>query len=154
MSASVLPPHEVVERALAAAASANPGGAAVAIAGATSSANLRWANNTLTTNGVMSGQSLTVVATDPRFDGVAAGVVSREVTDRAGVESLVADAVAASRTADVAEDARDLLPGSGSARLRRRARPHRHRRVRRCRAPRSAAGSARPPPATTRRSTD
>ena len=115
MSASVLPPHELVERALAAAASANPGGTAVAIAEATSSANLRWANNTLTTNGVMSGQSLTVIATDPRSDGVAAGVVSREVTDMAGVESLVADAVAASRTADVAEDARDLLPGSGSA---------------------------------------
>jgi predicted Zn-dependent protease len=115
MSSSVLPPHELVERALAAAASANPGGAAVAIAQASSSANLRWANNTLTTNGVMSGQSLTVIATDPRADGVAAGVVSREVTDLAGVESLVADAVAASRSADVAEDARDLLAGSGSA---------------------------------------
>jgi len=115
MSASVLPPHELVERALAAAASANPGGAAVAIAEVTSSANLRWANNTLTTNGVMSGQSLTVIATDPRSNGVAAGVVSREVTDLAGVESLVADALAASRTADIAEDARDLLTGTGSA---------------------------------------
>jgi len=83
MSASVLPPHELVERALAVAASANPGGAAVAIAEATSSANLRWANNTLTTNGVMSGQSLTVIATDPRADGVAAGVVSRR-GDRPG----------------------------------------------------------------------
>ena len=115
MSASVLPPHELVERALAMAASANPAGAAVAIAEATSSANLRWANNTLTTNGVMSGQSLTVIATDPRPDGVAAGVVTREVTDVGGVEGLVEDAVAAARSAAIAEDARDLPTGDSDA---------------------------------------
>ena len=51
-------PQEAVERALAAARSDD----CVAIADETSSANLRWAGNTLTTNGVSRSRQLTVVA--------------------------------------------------------------------------------------------
>ena len=64
-------PQEVVERALAAARSDG----CVVIAEETSSANLRWANNTLTTNGVTRSRQLTVIAIDRRPDGAASGVV-------------------------------------------------------------------------------
>ena len=52
------------------------------IAEETSEANLRWAGNTLTTNGVMRGRTLTVVATVDGGEGTAAGVVSRSSVDR------------------------------------------------------------------------
>lgn len=52
-------PHEIVERALALSTT---DGCAV-IADEHSSANLRWAGNTLTTNGVTRGRTLTVIAT-------------------------------------------------------------------------------------------
>ncbi|HEY9350484.1 MAG TPA: TldD/PmbA family protein, partial [Acidothermales bacterium] len=41
------------------------------------SANLRWAGNTLTTNGVMNGRTLTVISILGESRGAAAGVVSR-----------------------------------------------------------------------------
>ena len=66
-------PQETVERALAAVR----GGECVAIAEETSTANLRWAGNTLTTNGVSRSRQLTVIAIDRRGDGAAVGVVSR-----------------------------------------------------------------------------
>ncbi|MGD0687438.1 MAG: TldD/PmbA family protein, partial [Streptosporangiaceae bacterium] len=51
-------PQEVVERALAAARCDD----CVVIAEESSSANLRWAGNTLTTNGVSRSRQLTVIA--------------------------------------------------------------------------------------------
>jgi hypothetical protein len=52
-------PHEIVERALA----LSRADGCVVIADEESSANLRWAANTLTTNGVTRGRTLTVIAT-------------------------------------------------------------------------------------------
>ena len=66
-------PAETVERALAAARSDG----CIVIAEETSAANLRWAGNTLTTNGVSRSRQLTVIAIDRRGDGAAVGVVSR-----------------------------------------------------------------------------
>ena len=51
-------PQRSVERALAAARCED----CIVIAEENSSANLRWAGNTLTTNGVTSTRSLTVIA--------------------------------------------------------------------------------------------
>ena len=58
-------PQETVERALAAAKSDD----CVVIAEETSTANLRWAGNTLTTNGVAGSRQLTVIAIDRRGTG-------------------------------------------------------------------------------------
>ena len=55
-------PQEAIERALAASRSDD----CVVIAEETSSANLRWAGNTLTTNGVSRSRQLTVIAIDRR----------------------------------------------------------------------------------------
>lgn len=71
MSVRSSKPHEVVERAL----ELSRADGCVVIADEESTANLRWAGNTLTTNGVTRGRTLTVVAT---VDG-------REGTDRKSV---------------------------------------------------------------------
>ena len=55
--------QDTVERALAAA---KPGGDLIVIADEHSTVNLRWAGNTLTTNGVAGTRSLTVIAIDRR----------------------------------------------------------------------------------------
>lgn len=59
MSARTTKPHEIVERALDLSRSDG----CVVIADEHSSANLRWAGNALTTNGVTRGRTLTVIAT-------------------------------------------------------------------------------------------
>ncbi|MBI2245111.1 MAG: TldD/PmbA family protein [Nocardioides sp.] len=73
------------------------------------SANLRWANNTLTTNGVMSGVDVTVISFVRTAAGVATGSMTGTVTTQAGVTALVDAADAAARAAAPAEDANDLV---------------------------------------------
>ncbi|MDQ6715122.1 MAG: metallopeptidase TldD-related protein [Actinomycetota bacterium] len=102
--AALSTPQEVVEAALAAAT-----GGAVVIVTDRSEANLRWANNSLTTNGEMSSRSVTVIATAPSAGGTASGVVDRTVTDSADVAALVAEAEAAARAAEPAQDAAPLV---------------------------------------------
>ena len=59
MSARTNKPHEIVERAL----ELSRADGCVVIADEESTANLRWAGNALTTNGVTRGRTLTVIAT-------------------------------------------------------------------------------------------
>jgi predicted Zn-dependent protease len=101
-----------VERGLAAARCDD----CVVIAEETSSANLRWAGNTLTTNGVSQGRRLTVIAVRRRDDRAAVGVVSRAGVREDQVEDVVRAAEDAAEHASPAEDARPLLgPGSPQA---------------------------------------
>ena len=105
-------PQETVERALAAAR----GDDCVVIEDETSSANLRWAGNTLTTNGVSRSRQLTVVAISR--DGTAArtGVVSRAGVRAGQIEDVVREAEKEAAEGSPAEDAQPLLaPGDGAA---------------------------------------
>jgi predicted Zn-dependent protease len=108
-----LTPQDTVERALKLAAAAGAEGCVVLVA-ETSSANLRWANNTLTTNGVMRGSSVTVIATIGAGEGTAAGVVGRSSVTDASLQDVVNAAVAAARASSPAEDARPLVDGAAS----------------------------------------
>ncbi|QVQ54665.1 TldD/PmbA family protein [Spiractinospora alimapuensis] len=81
----------------------------------TSSANLRWANNTLTTNGVTRGRTVTVIALTHGPQGTAAGVVSRTGAPDDALAELVASAEAVSREAAPAEEARPLLTPEDAA---------------------------------------
>jgi predicted Zn-dependent protease len=101
-------PQEAVERALAASRSDE----CVVIAEETSSANLRWAGNTLTTNGVSRSRQLTVIAIDRRADGAAAGIISRAGVRPDQIEDVVREAEHEAAEATPAEDA-EPLPGSG-----------------------------------------
>jgi predicted Zn-dependent protease len=108
------PPQETVERALAAA---KPGSDCIAIADEYSTANLRWAGNTLTTNGVAASRSLTVIAIDRRAGGAAGvGVVSRSGVRPDQVEDVVREAEKAAAEATPAEDVNDLVSGDSDGR--------------------------------------
>ncbi|WP_406305825.1 metallopeptidase TldD-related protein [Streptomyces sp. NBC_00885] len=100
-------PHEIVERAL----ELSTADSCVVIADEHSSANLRWAGNALTTNGVTRGRTLTVVATVDGSEGTASGVVSRSAVTADDLEPLVRAAEAAARGAAPAEDAQPLVEG-------------------------------------------
>ncbi|MEV8536745.1 metallopeptidase TldD-related protein [Streptomyces sp. NPDC051211] len=101
-------PHEIVERALELSAADG----CVVIADEHSTANLRWAGNALTTNGVTRGRTLTVIATVDGKEGTASGVVSRSAVTAEDLEPLVRAAEAAARTAGPAEDAQPLVTGT------------------------------------------
>src|SRR5689334_18184640 len=107
MSPRTTKPHEIVERALA----LSRADGCVVIADEHSTANLRWAGNALTTNGVTRGRTLTVVATVDGKEGTASGVVSRSAVTEEELEPLVRAAEAAAGGAGPAEDAQPLVTG-------------------------------------------
>ncbi|MGW2865147.1 metallopeptidase TldD-related protein [Streptomyces sp. NPDC001205] len=106
-SRTTVKPHEIVERAL----ELSTADGCVVIADEHSSANLRWAGNALTTNGVTRGRTLTVIATVDGAEGTASGVVSRSAVTADDLEPLVRAAEAAARAAGPAEDAQPLVGG-------------------------------------------
>jgi predicted Zn-dependent protease len=108
---SGLSPQEAVERALAASRSDD----CVVIAEETSSANLRWAGNTLTTNGVSSSRQLTVIAIYQRAEGAAAGIISRAGVRPDQIEEVVRAAEHAAAEATPAEDAAQVTGLDGAA---------------------------------------
>ena len=105
-------PQEAVERALAAARCDD----CMVIADEMSSANLRWAANSLTTNGVSRSRQLTVIAFNREGEGASVGVVSRAGVRDDQVADLVAAAEKAAAESSPAEDAQPLLgPGDHEA---------------------------------------
>ena len=103
-------PQALVEHALATSTADD----CVTIVSDSTSANLRWANNTLTTNGVMHSVHVTVVSFVRRADGTAAGSVSGSATTAEQVGELVRAADAAARAAAPAEDAQELVSGDAA----------------------------------------
>jgi predicted Zn-dependent protease len=102
--------QELVERALAASSTEG----CVVIANDNASTNLRWANNTLTTNGVTQTVDLTVIATVAGSDGVRAASASRNVSTADSVVALLAEAEASARSSALADDAAELISGGES----------------------------------------
>jgi len=100
-------PADLVERGLAASTSSG----CVVIAESSASLNLRWANNTLTTNGVMHTGSVTVVAIADGQGGPRAAAITRSGVDGGTIADLVAEAEAAAAESVPAEDAAPLLDG-------------------------------------------
>ncbi|MGA4848041.1 metallopeptidase TldD-related protein [Streptomyces sp. G5(2025)] len=111
MSRSATKPHEIVERAL----DLSTADGCVVIADEESTANLRWAGNALTTNGVTRGRTLTVIATVDGKEGTASGVVSRSAVTADDLEPLVRAAEEAARKAGPAEDAQPLVTGTAAS---------------------------------------
>jgi predicted Zn-dependent protease len=97
-------PQETVERALAVSRTGN----CVVIAEENSTANLRWAGNTLTTNGVAASRQLTVIAIDKHTGGASVGVVSRAGVRPDQIQDLVRAAEHAAAEGAPAEDANEL----------------------------------------------
>jgi predicted Zn-dependent protease len=100
---SAVSPQELVERALA--ASTVDGQVAFVVEG--SETNLRWASNSLTTNGAMRSRRVVVISFVDGGAGMAAGTVTRSGTP--DVAELVAASEQAARDAGPAEDAMPLI---------------------------------------------
>jgi predicted Zn-dependent protease len=99
-------PQDTVERALNVAR----GDDCIVIAEETSTANLRWAGNTLTTNGVSASRQVTVIAVDRHGgQGASAGVVSRAGVRPDQIEDVVREAEHAAAEGSPAEDAEELV---------------------------------------------
>ena len=104
-------PQELVEHALRSSRSDD----CAVVVSVASSANLRWAGNTMTTNGVTERVSVTVVAFRETGSGTAAGAVSSTAADLERVSRLVAQADAAAAASEPAQDATDLVTGGEGA---------------------------------------
>jgi predicted Zn-dependent protease len=98
-------PQETVERALA----LSKADGCVVIASEQDETNLRWANNTLTTNGEMRSRRLAVLSTVNGATGTASAVIERSAVDEDDLEGLVRAAEQAARDAGPAEDAMPLV---------------------------------------------
>jgi predicted Zn-dependent protease len=98
-------PQELVEAVLSASAADG----CVVVAEEHTETNLRWAGNSLTTNGQMRTRSLTVISTFDKAAGTSAGVVTRAVTTVDEVADLVRASEVAARDADAADDAAPLV---------------------------------------------
>ncbi len=101
-SPSALPTQELVELALAASAADG----CVVLGTDRSQTNLRWANNSLTTNGQTSSRSLTVISTTVSGQ---VGVVSRSVSTPEQVQQLVRASEAAASASTRADDVAPLV---------------------------------------------
>lgn len=104
-------PQDLVEAGLG--ASTTDG--CIVLVDASTSANLRWANNTLTTNGAMRGGDITAISIVDGARGTASASVSRSGATLDAVRQVVAAADAAARDAEPAEDAAPLVEGDADA---------------------------------------
>jgi predicted Zn-dependent protease len=105
-------PQETVERALA----LSKADGCIVLETERSEANLRWANNTLTTNGSMRSRRLAVISVVDGQAGAAAGVVERSAVTEDAIEDLVRASEQAARDAGPADDAAPLVePGEDGA---------------------------------------
>ena len=98
-------PQDLVELALAASSADG----CIAIVEEASSANLRWAANTLTTNGVTRSRRLVVASTVNGASGTAVGVVSHTAVDASTIGEVVRNSEVAARENSLAEDAQPLI---------------------------------------------
>jgi predicted Zn-dependent protease len=106
---TVATPQELAERAL----ELSRADGAVVLVDEGSTANLRWANNTLTTNGVAGSRRVTVISTANGAQGVSAAVLTRSGVDLETLADLVRASEQAAREAGPAEDAQPLLGATG-----------------------------------------
>ncbi len=109
MSASPTP-QQLLERAL----EASTADQTIVLVSVSTTANLRWANNTLTTNGMVDSMAATVISVADTGSGAATGVVSGNVGSIEQLLQITAAADDAARTSGPAPDANPLA-GGGAA---------------------------------------
>jgi predicted Zn-dependent protease len=104
------PADRVIESALDVA---GPGAGAVVVVSDTTEVDLRFAVNTMTTNGVRRHRRVTVIRFSGKNDAISAGISSS--TGNADIADLVAAAEADADTSAPADDAAPLLEGSAAS---------------------------------------
>lgn len=99
--------QDVVERALALSKADD----AIVIVTETSAASLRWAGNSMTTNGMSTSRTWTVVSVLRTGTEVRVGTVTSTSVDAADIAAVVAASEAAAHSAEPADDAMPLIDG-------------------------------------------
>ena len=109
----MIPAQQVVELALQAAARSGCADETIVIVTDRADASLRWAGNSMTTNGVSIARSTTVISIVRKGNTAHTGSVRSSEVDPARIGTLVAAAEQAARTAPEARDSAPLLTGEG-----------------------------------------
>ena len=106
--------QQVVDIALDAAARRGRAGETIVLVTDRIAASLRWANSSMTTNGVSTARSTTVISIVRQGDTARAGSLTSSEVDPLVIEGLVAASQAAAIAAPEARDAAPLLNGNGA----------------------------------------
>lgn len=101
----MIAPQELIERITDAAHYED----CIVIVESKTQANLRWANSTLTTNGIIAEQTVTVIAFVAVTGGIASGSVSRTNIELDEISAIVKEAGEVALAAGKAEDQAPLL---------------------------------------------
>ena len=109
----MIPAQDVVDLALAAAATSGRADETIVIVTDRSEAALRWAGNSMTTNGVATSRSVAVISIVRQGDTARAASVRSSAVDPAGIAALVTAAENAAHAAPEAADSAPLLTGTG-----------------------------------------
>lgn len=109
----MIPSQDVVEAVLASAARTSRCDETIVIVTDRSEASLRWAGNSMTTNGVSTSRSTAVIAIVREGDTARVGAIRSSVVDPDAIDALVAAADKAAHTAPAAHDGGPLLTGAG-----------------------------------------
>jgi predicted Zn-dependent protease len=107
----VIGAQQVVDIALDAAARLG-GGETIVLVTDRSATSLRWANNSMTTNGVSTARNTTVISIVRHGDTAQVGTLTSAEVDPSAIEELVAASQAAAAAAPEARDAAPLLSGN------------------------------------------
>ena len=109
----MIPAQDVVEQVLQSAARTNRCDETIVIVTDRSEASLRWAGNSMTTNGVSTSRTTTVISVVRTGDRAHVGAVRSSVVDAGAIDGLVAAADKAAHTAPEARDSAPLIAGAG-----------------------------------------
>jgi predicted Zn-dependent protease len=109
----MIPAQDVVEAVLASAARTSRCDETIVIVTDRSEASLRWAGNSMTTNGVSTSRSTAVISIVREGDTARVGAIRSSVVDPDAIDALVAAADKAAHTAPAAHDGGPLLTGAG-----------------------------------------
>ncbi len=109
----MMPAQDTVELALATAAKSGRCDETIVIVTDRSDASLRWAGNSMTTNGVATSRTTAVISIVRQGDTAHVGAMRSSAVDPDAITTLVAAAENAAHAAPEAGDAAPLLTGSG-----------------------------------------
>jgi predicted Zn-dependent protease len=110
----VIPAQDVVDLVLASAANRGLADETIVIVTDRAEASLRWAGNSMTTNGVSTSRSTAVISIARDGDSAHVGSIRSSVVDPAAIDELVAASQDAAHGAPEARDAAAPLTGSGT----------------------------------------
>jgi predicted Zn-dependent protease len=108
----VIGAQQVVDIALDAAARLGGAEDTIVLVGDRVATSLRWANNSMTTNGVSTARNTTVISIVRQGDRARVGTLTSAEVDPSAIEELVAASQAAAASAPEARDAARLLTGN------------------------------------------